>query len=360
MATEASFRCQLKSGRYCVIHSNKIYDLTDFVDKHPGGKQLIADQVGMDVTQLMKNDIHIHSPVAYKILERFYIGEYMPHQSNGHTNGHLNGHKNGVTNGTANGATSANGVRAREQNGSSKYESSQPSGKDHLIDWSLPILFQVGSLGENYDEWVHSPIDTSLWLFRNPFVEYFSKAYWWTVLLYWVPILSYLTYNAVCKFLEGPVEWNIFGLGEVTVPAVSMPLLFVLGFLLWTLDEYIVHRWLFHCKPPSTSKFLITLHFLFHGQHHKSPMDKNRLVFPIVPGTGMCFGFYLVYRIFFPALISQVFIAGTILGYLCYDLTHYYLHFGSPSLQYFKNLKTYHVKHHFKTQNMVKNINIIL
>ncbi|KAH3768818.1 hypothetical protein DPMN_170034 [Dreissena polymorpha] len=47
------------------------------------------------------------------------------------------------------------------------------------------------------------------------------------------------------------------------------PVLFFTGFLLWTLDEYVLHRWLFHRKPPTNSKFLITLHFLFHGQHHK-------------------------------------------------------------------------------------------
>lgn len=77
MASEASFRCQLKSGRYCVIHSDKIYDLTDFVDRHPGGKQLIANHVGKDVTNLMSNsEPHKHSPAAYKILDKFYIGEY--------------------------------------------------------------------------------------------------------------------------------------------------------------------------------------------------------------------------------------------------------------------------------------------
>lgn len=45
--------------------------------------------------------------------------------------------------------------------------------------------------------------------------------------------------------------------------------LFVLGMLIWTLVEYVIHRFLFHMKPPSNSHYLIMLHFVMHGQHHK-------------------------------------------------------------------------------------------
>lgn len=45
--------------------------------------------------------------------------------------------------------------------------------------------------------------------------------------------------------------------------------LFVLGMLIWTLVEYLIHRFLFHMKPPSNSHYLIMLHFVMHGQHHK-------------------------------------------------------------------------------------------
>ena len=55
----------------------------------------------------------------------------------------------------------------------------------------------------------------------------------------------------------------------VTVPLTMYPVLFLIGVLMWTLDEYVVHRWLFHMRPPANSKFLITAHFLLHGQHHK-------------------------------------------------------------------------------------------
>lgn len=56
---------------------------------------------------------------------------------------------------------------------------------------------------------------------------------------------------------------------SVAVPKSMFPGLFVLGMLFWTLMEYVIHRFLFHMKPPSDSHYLIMLHFVMHGQHHK-------------------------------------------------------------------------------------------
>ena len=53
------------------------------------------------------------------------------------------------------------------------------------------------------------------------------------------------------------------------MPKSTFPGLFVLGMLLWSLLEYLLHRFLFHMKPPGNSYYLITLHFILHGQHHK-------------------------------------------------------------------------------------------
>ena len=40
-------------------------------------------------------------------------------------------------------------------------------------------------------------------------------------------------------------------------------------------------RFIFHAQP--VGYWPITLHFGFHGCHHKFPMDKERLVFPPLP-----------------------------------------------------------------------------
>jgi len=37
-----------------------------------------------------------------------------------------------------------------------------------------------------------------------------------------------------------------------------------------------------------------------------------------------------------------------ILGYVAYDMIHFFLHHSSPKSGYFKDLKVYHMQHHYK------------
>jgi len=117
--------------------------------------------------------------------------------------------------------------------------------------------------------------------------------------------------------------------------------------LLWTLIEYILHRFLFHLddKLPDNSFSLMT-HFLFHGIHHAFPMDKNRLVFPPVAAYPLYRLIKIsVYFIFWE--YYQIVLAGVLTGYIMYDCTHYFIHHNKPLLNYFRNLKAYHVAHHY-------------
>lgn len=42
------------------------------------------------------------------------------------------------------------------------------------------------------------------------------------------------------------------------------------GVVIWTLLEYILHRWLFHLTPKKGGRiWRTTHHFLLHGLHHK-------------------------------------------------------------------------------------------
>lgn len=67
------------------------------------------------------------------------------------------------------------------------------------------------------------------------------------------------------------------------------------GILSWQFTEYCIHRFLFHVKP--SSYWGITLHFTFHGCHHKWPLDNLRLVFPPVPAAPIVAGvFYTLHQ----------------------------------------------------------------
>lgn len=56
------------------------------------------------------------------------------------------------------------------------------------------------------------------------------------------------------------------------------PLLFLMGWFLWSFIEYCIHRFVFHMKPPAHNYYLIMIHFLLHGQHHK--VQTHRLLRP--------------------------------------------------------------------------------
>ena len=47
---------------------------------------------------------------------------------------------------------------------------------------------------------------------------------------------------------------------------------------------------------------------------------------------------------------------GFVIGYLMYDLTHYFIHHSNPPEgSYFKFMKTYHMQHHYKSLVNAKN-----
>ena len=80
-------------------------------------------------------------------------------------------------------------------------------------------------------------------------------------------------------------------------------------------------------------------------------MDRSRLVFPPVPAFMFALSIYKILRTMLPVAVTQSLFAGIVLGYLIYDLMHYYLHHGSPAFYYFKELKHYHMLHHYVHQH---------
>lgn len=83
----------------------------------------------------------------------------------------------------------------------------------------------------------------------------------------------------------------------------------------------------------------------------QAPFDESRLVFPPVPASlGIAF-FYALLQLLLPEAVGGTVFTGGLLGYILYDMTHYYLHFGSPHKgSYLYNMKAHHVKHHFAHQ----------
>ncbi|XBW38700.1 hypothetical protein QEN19_004288 [Hanseniaspora menglaensis] len=56
-----------------VIINDKVYDVSEFVNEHPGGDEIIIEFFGQDCTQDFE-DIG-HSPDAQKTLQKLYVGD---------------------------------------------------------------------------------------------------------------------------------------------------------------------------------------------------------------------------------------------------------------------------------------------
>lgn len=130
---------------------------------------------------------------------------------------------------------------------------------------------------------------------------------------------------------------------------------FIFGFLLFTLIEYFLHRFLFHMRIGKSLASKL-LHFMVHGIHHKTPFDELRLVFPPAPAFLIALMLYCATHFICSfandSINARFIMCGSIIGYLMYDLTHYYLHHSNPTSGYFYNLKRYHNYHHFVDHNL--------
>lgn len=228
-----------------------------------------------------------------------------------------------------------------------------------VIDIDKPLFFQVQHLGKDYEQWVHSPSSKpSYRLFTSDFCEFFSKTYWFVVPLMWLPVVFLFCLSAhYCAVSdansnrsEPPAVCAHVGLSaQPATLAILLPA-FTLGVLIWTLLEYCLHRFLFHLIVDTP--FWITFHFIMHGQHHKFPLDRFRLVFPPLPAAVFAAIFHTTFNILFPLHVARCVFAGVVFGYVSYDMIHYYVHHGTaPSIKYFASLKTDHMSHHFRDSN---------
>ena len=98
---------------------------------------------------------------------------------------------------------------------------------------------------------------------------------------------------------------------------------------------------------PATGVWFCT-HFLIHGIHHGFPQDRYRLVFPVMFAIVIA----LVMAILFCGLMGVtpgIFVfAGFGWSYVLYDIMHYSFHHIDLDIGFYKKLKVYHGKHHYK------------
>lgn len=199
------------------------------------------------------------------------------------------------------------------------------------IDNSKPMWSQVGKLGDAYWEWVHVAESGCSRFFESDALELLSRTSWWMVPLIFVPAIlgvlgeAYFTTKSTADLITG----------------------FLIGLVLWQVNEYSFHRFIFHREV--SQPFWISLHYVFHGSHHKYPMDKSRCVFAPVITIPMGILYFLLLDMMLPKGLSRGVWAGMGVGYVGYDMIHYILHVNhNLPVKFLKMLQSRHNMHHYK------------
>jgi sterol desaturase/sphingolipid hydroxylase (fatty acid hydroxylase superfamily) len=171
-----------------------------------------------------------------------------------------------------------------------------------------------------------------------------------------VPHVLYIPLIGVMLYLAAAA-----GQGVVTI----VPL-FVGGALLWSLVEYVIHRFVFHPPQwiedetravtaslapgqaviPALPTWRHKFYFLVHGVHHDYPNDSWRLVMPPSVSIPLAVLFYSLFR-WAAATAGFSLFAGFVAGYLVYDTTHYLTHHSPGRTSLGKYQKKRHFRHHY-------------
>lgn len=173
--------------------------------------------------------------------------------------------------------------------------------------------------------------DETVRMFKSDFMEALSRVHPAVPLIIFVPVILYMFYLSYWYF-QLPLT-NIFGL-------------VMFGVFVWTITEYLLHRFIFHLELKSEVGKKI--HFIFHGVHHDYPSDSRRLVMPPSVSIPLASLFYILFRFLIGDVAVYPFFVGFLSGYLFYDMTHYAVHHFNMHSKFWLALKHHHIKHHYK------------
>ncbi|OQP39991.1 fatty acid hydroxylase [Niastella yeongjuensis] len=170
----------------------------------------------------------------------------------------------------------------------------------------------------------------SVRMFKSNWMEALSKVHFSIPLFIYVPVIAVMTWLAFDRNIS--IESYFLLLGA--------------GVLIWTVTEYILHRFVFHFEP--ASEWGKRIHFIFHGVHHDYPKDTKRLVMPPSASIPIAILFYFLFSLVFTnKTLLYPFFAGFIAGYLVYDMLHYAMHHYNFKSNLMKRIKQHHMLHHY-------------
>lgn len=67
--------CNHRNANSCwIVRNELIYDITNFLNDHPGGDDIILEWAGKDIGDVMSNGEHQHSDAAFEMMSEYLVG----------------------------------------------------------------------------------------------------------------------------------------------------------------------------------------------------------------------------------------------------------------------------------------------
>ncbi len=119
----------------------------------------------------------------------------------------------------------------------------------------------------------------------------------------------------------------------------------LIGWLCWTLTEYLAHRYIFH---PRRDGRVLELLAREHTRHHREPLRTNlsmRIAGHIAIAVAATPAAFLIWWIIGPAVGVGGWL-GWVGGYVLYEETHWRLHHRAPATGRGRHIRLHHYAHH--------------
>lgn len=351
-----------QNGRPCwVAHGGAVYDVGAFLESHPGGASAIGEHGGRPIDAVFDAE-HVHSSFARRVLEEHRVG-VLGAPGGGERRSRLSffrlasttdlpGTKHAPAETLALGTSPVMDVRSRREGAAAMAAQATDKGDaaplhadmaaardDSFLDLSRPLFPQLLHnrwTKAHYLRQVHIPrhCAASPAFFANRWLNAATMMVWWAVPLTWAPVVV----AALCYAAQ-------------RLPIGKCAALYALGAALWTLYEYVFHRFVFHAvRTLPDSRLLFALHFTVHGVHHLVPMDRMRLVMPPLLLAALAAPVTAGIRALgVPWAHTAALQAGTLSGYVAYDMLHYAFHHARirPGSA-LHAAKAHHMDHHYR------------
>lgn len=166
-------------------------------------------------------------------------------------------------------------------------------------------------------------------IFKSPVLEALTKTHIAIpITLFWV--------------VGGVTIW--YSMAKLGISLQTVLVFFLGGIVLFTLVEYVMHRFLYHI-PAETEKRR-RFQYVIHGVHHDHPRDKTRLAMPPLVSIVLATLFISLFRVLIGPN-GYAFGGGFLFGYSTYLLAHYAIHIYKQPKNVLGIIWKHHNLHHY-------------